>query len=173
MARWDVQISVLDFLRTTHWVPQRIKPSNQQIQHLLFQFNLMPAALRAYPTSWIAQPQRLSPPEFIITLSIINNTTTTATMKFSAAFLLLTTANGFTLPSTLRHPSKLSVSQSSSSKTSSQDLAKDFEDTSPDDVTPPTSGGAKVGQAEVVLVGCGAPNRGMGWYHAVQMLEGR
>jgi len=27
------------------------------------------------------------------------------------------------------------------------------------------------GQAEVVLVGCGAPNRGMGWYHAVQMLE--
>lgn len=32
---------------------------------------------------------------------------------------------------------------------------------------------AKVGQAEVVLVGCGAPNRGMGWYHAVQMLEGR
>jgi hypothetical protein len=26
-------------------------------------------------------------------------------------------------------------------------------------------------QAEVVLVGCGAPNRGMGWYHAVQMLE--
>jgi len=32
---------------------------------------------------------------------------------------------------------------------------------------------AKVGQAEVVLVGCGAPNRGMGWYHAIQMLEGR
>eukprot|EP00571_Detonula_confervacea_P012845 CAMPEP_0172301698 /NCGR_PEP_ID=MMETSP1058-20130122/3539_1 /TAXON_ID=83371 /ORGANISM="Detonula confervacea, Strain CCMP 353" /LENGTH=75 /DNA_ID=CAMNT_0013011913 /DNA_START=88 /DNA_END=312 /DNA_ORIENTATION=+ len=29
--------------------------------------------------------------------------------------------------------------------------------------------GAKDGQAEVVLVGCGAPNRGMGWYHAVQM----
>lgn len=32
---------------------------------------------------------------------------------------------------------------------------------------------AKPGQAEVVLVGCGAPNRGMGWYHAVQMLENR
>jgi predicted dehydrogenase len=31
---------------------------------------------------------------------------------------------------------------------------------------------AKDGQAEVVLVGCGAPNRGMGWYHAVQMLDG-
>jgi hypothetical protein len=30
---------------------------------------------------------------------------------------------------------------------------------------------AKEGQAEVVLVGCGAPNRGMGWYHAIQMLE--
>jgi hypothetical protein len=26
-------------------------------------------------------------------------------------------------------------------------------------------------QAQVVLVGCGAPNRGMGWYHAVQMLK--
>ena len=35
------------------------------------------------------------------------------------------------------------------------------------------SGGAGEGQAEVVLVGCGAPNRGMGWYHAIQMLEGR
>jgi predicted dehydrogenase len=32
---------------------------------------------------------------------------------------------------------------------------------------------ANPGQAEVVLVGCGAPNRGMGWYHAIQMLEGR
>lgn len=28
-------------------------------------------------------------------------------------------------------------------------------------------------KAEVVLVGCGAPLRGMGWYHAVQILEGR
>jgi len=36
-----------------------------------------------------------------------------------------------------------------------------------------SSSGAKAGQAEVVLVGCGAPNRGMGWYHAIQMLEGR
>jgi hypothetical protein len=32
---------------------------------------------------------------------------------------------------------------------------------------------AKPGQAETILVGCGAPNRGMGWYHAIQMLEGR
>ena len=28
-------------------------------------------------------------------------------------------------------------------------------------------------QAEVVLIGCGAPNRGMGWWHAVQMLKGQ
>lgn len=30
---------------------------------------------------------------------------------------------------------------------------------------------AEDGQAEVVLVGCGAPNRGMGWYHGLQMVE--
>jgi hypothetical protein len=28
-------------------------------------------------------------------------------------------------------------------------------------------------QCEVVLVGCGAPKRGMGWYHAVQMIKGK
>jgi len=28
-------------------------------------------------------------------------------------------------------------------------------------------------QAEVILVGCGAPLRGMGWYHAVQLLDDR
>jgi hypothetical protein len=27
------------------------------------------------------------------------------------------------------------------------------------------------GQSEVILVGCGAPNRGMGWYHGIQMIE--
>ena len=32
---------------------------------------------------------------------------------------------------------------------------------------------ADSGQAEVVLVGCGAPNRGMGWYHGVQMVESK
>jgi hypothetical protein len=26
---------------------------------------------------------------------------------------------------------------------------------------------------EVVLVGCGAPNRGMGWYHAEQLMKGK
>ena len=37
--------------------------------------------------------------------------------------------------------------------------------------TTPNAAAAKTNQAEVVLVGCGAPNRGMGWYHAVQMLD--
>ena len=26
---------------------------------------------------------------------------------------------------------------------------------------------------EIVLVGCGAPSRGMGWYHAEQLLKGK
>ena len=42
-----------------------------------------------------------------------------------------------------------------------------------EDIAADVTTGAKEGQAEVVLVGCGAPNRGMGWYHAIQMLEGR
>ena len=56
-------------------------------------------------------------------------------------------------------------------------VASGIESASPADVTPESEeragGGARAGQAEVVLVGCGAPNRGMGWYHAIQMLEGR
>ena len=28
-------------------------------------------------------------------------------------------------------------------------------------------------KADVVLVGCGLPGRGMGWYHALQMVEGQ
>jgi hypothetical protein len=28
-------------------------------------------------------------------------------------------------------------------------------------------------QCEVVLVGCGLPKRGMGWYHAVQMIKNK
>jgi hypothetical protein len=35
----------------------------------------------------------------------------------------------------------------------------------------PQMNAAQNGQAEVVLVGCGAPNRGMGWYHGIQMVE--
>jgi len=33
-------------------------------------------------------------------------------------------------------------------------------------------GGVTAGKCDVVLVGCGVPKRGMGWYHAKQMLEG-
>ena len=33
-------------------------------------------------------------------------------------------------------------------------------------------GGATAGTCDVVLVGCGVPKRGMGWYHAKQMLDG-
>ncbi|KAL7448186.1 hypothetical protein ACHAWC_000427 [Mediolabrus comicus] len=98
-------------------------------------------------------------------------------MKFSTTFLLCFTtqsSRAFTVPSSLRlrtQTSPLRVSSpSSESSTTKKDLAKDFEDVAPSDVLP---GGAKTGQAEVVLVGCGAPNRGMGWYHAIQMLEGR
>jgi hypothetical protein len=53
-------------------------------------------------------------------------------------------------------------------------IAKDSIATTATTTTTTTGGGgAKAGQAEVVLVGCGAPNRGMGWYHAIQMLEQR
>ena len=66
-----------------------------------------------------------------------------------------------------------SLKDLASALTNSKDnVAADFENTSPSDVLS-SSNGAKAGQAEVVLVGCGAPNRGMGWYHAIQMLEGR
>ena len=33
-------------------------------------------------------------------------------------------------------------------------------------------GGASGTKCDVVLVGCGVPKRGMGWYHAKQMLDG-
>ena len=36
------------------------------------------------------------------------------------------------------------------------------------DKMPATAGD---GQCEVVLVGCGAPKRGMGWYHAEQLMK--
>ena len=64
------------------------------------------------------------------------------------------------------------VSSTSTSASAAKKIEEGFDNTSSADVLAPSSG-AKAGQAEVVLVGCGAPNRGMGWYHAVQMLEGR
>ena len=76
------------------------------------------------------------------------------------------------LPSNRASP--LMVSSAPKKEARAADLAADFEAVGPEDVVGEGSqGGAKAGQAEVVLVGCGAPNRGMGWYHAVQMLEGR
>jgi len=36
-----------------------------------------------------------------------------------------------------------------------------------------TTAAAGDNQCEVVLVGCGCPKRGMGWYHAVQMIKGK
>ena len=63
-------------------------------------------------------------------------------------------------------------SSTSTSTSAAKKIEEGFDNTSPADVLS-SSSGAKAGQAEVVLVGCGAPNRGMGWYHAVQMLEGR
>merc|ERR1719384_1566427 len=36
-----------------------------------------------------------------------------------------------------------------------------------------TTAAAGENQCEVVLVGCGCPKRGMGWYHAVQMMKGK
>ena len=96
-------------------------------------------------------------------------------MKFSAillASLSVSTSAFTTIPSSTRRPTtSVSVSKESSAL-KSDNIAADFENTSPNDVLS-SSNGAKAGQAEVVLVGCGAPNRGMGWYHAIQMLEGR
>ena len=99
-------------------------------------------------------------------------------MKFSAillASLSVSTSAFTTIPSSTTHrfttTTSVSVSKESSSL-KSDNIAADFENTSPSDVLS-SSSGAKAGQAEVVLVGCGAPNRGMGWYHAIQMLEGR
>jgi hypothetical protein len=97
---------------------------------------------------------------------------TTTLLSPSHAF---TTIQQYKNPSLRTYHHILSVSSAENAKTA-VDLAKDFEETDPsiiDASTKSAVGGAKVGQAEVVLVGCGAPNRGMGWYHAVQMLEGR
>jgi predicted dehydrogenase len=81
---------------------------------------------------------------------------------------ILGSASAFVNPSSGRYSrsATLKVSNADRVKASKEmNLAADFETKSPSDVTQ--------SQAEVVLVGCGAPNRGMGWYHAVQMLDGR
>ena len=98
-------------------------------------------------------------------------------MKFTLAYLTAsaTITNAFTATRQItsydaRQSSFRIPSSTSATKAASDSVAADYEVTSPSDILP---SGAKAGQAEVVLVGCGAPNRGMGWYHAVQMLEGR
>eukprot|EP00586_Coscinodiscus_wailesii_P021054 CAMPEP_0172497314 /NCGR_PEP_ID=MMETSP1066-20121228/98091_1 /TAXON_ID=671091 /ORGANISM="Coscinodiscus wailesii, Strain CCMP2513" /LENGTH=108 /DNA_ID=CAMNT_0013270005 /DNA_START=117 /DNA_END=440 /DNA_ORIENTATION=- len=52
-------------------------------------------------------------------------------------------------------------------------IARNVRQTNTASITRPTPAmsAAVEGQAEIVLVGCGAPNRGMGWYHATQMLD--
>ena len=100
-------------------------------------------------------------------------------MKLALALIAATvsSASAFAPASTTTRPMSLlrvSSAPKKGTKSSAADLAADFEAVSPEDVVgESTKGGAKAGQAEVVLVGCGAPNRGMGWYHAIQMLEGR
>jgi predicted dehydrogenase len=96
-------------------------------------------------------------------------------MKLIISLTLLPAfTEAFTATGALRQVKKSSLAVSSSTgkkqrkkqkSDTNMDLASDFETMSPSEITQD--------QAEVVLVGCGAPNRGMGWYHAVQMLEGR
>ena len=95
---------------------------------------------------------------------------------FAAAAAVSTTSITAFAPTSISRSagSALRVSKDISTSKTAIDLDADFDSVSPEDVVSEgTKGGAKVGQAEVVLVGCGAPNRGMGWYHAIQMLEGR
>merc|ERR1719145_158181 len=58
-------------------------------------------------------------------------------------------------------------------KSTTSIAARNYAKTVARSFTPSMVVNAEEGQSEVVLVGCGLPNRGMGWYHAVQMLEGR
>jgi len=56
-------------------------------------------------------------------------------------------------------------------KTTTSIAARNYAKTAARSFTPSMVVQAEKGQSEVVLVGCGLPNRGMGWYHAVQMLD--
>lgn len=81
------------------------------------------------------------------------------TLSAAAVATILQSISAFAPPASTTVARRTSPSELCVSKT--EDIAADV------------ATGAKEGQAEVVLVGCGAPNRGMGWYHAIQMLEGR
>jgi len=56
-------------------------------------------------------------------------------------------------------------------KTTTSIASRSYAKTAARSFTPSMVTQAEKGQSEVILVGCGLPNRGMGWYHAVQMLE--
>ena len=95
-------------------------------------------------------------------------------LQHAIVALLSSNASAFTSPhsSSITHRGRASSSDEAERRFPARNsVAEDTATTST--ATTTTTGGAKAGQAEVVLVGCGAPNRGMGWYHAIQMLEGR
>ena len=101
----------------------------------------------------------------------------TIALQHAIAALLSSNASAFTShSSSITHRSRHTVSSSNDARRRfpvCDSVAKDTTATTTTATTTTATGGAKAGQAEVVLVGCGAPNRGMGWYHATQMLEGR
>ena len=101
-------------------------------------------------------------------------------LQHAIVALLSSSASAFTshYSSIARHHSSRTLSSDEAERrfTVRNSVAKDATATSTSTATTAattTGGGAEAKRAEVVLVGCGAPNRGMGWYHAIQMLEGR
>ena len=96
-------------------------------------------------------------------------------LQHAIVALLSSNASAFTsrYSSIARHHSSRTLSSDEAERrfTVRNSVAKDATATSTS--TASTAAAATTGGAEVVLVGCGAPNRGMGWYHAIQMLEGR
>ena len=101
-------------------------------------------------------------------------------LQHAIVALLSSNASAFTshYSSIARHHSSRALSSDEAERrfTVRNSVAKDTTATSTSTATTAattTGGGAEAKRAEVVLVGCGAPNRGMGWYHAIQMLEGR
>ena len=95
-------------------------------------------------------------------------------LQHAIVALLSSNASAFTsrYSSIARHHSSRTLSSDEAERrfTVRNSVAKDATATS---TSTATTAATTTGRAEVVLVGCGAPNRGMGWYHAIQMLEGR
>ena len=96
-------------------------------------------------------------------------------LQHAIVALLSSNASAFTSPhsSSITHRGRASSSDEAERRFPVRDsVAEDATATTSSTATA-ADGGAMAKRAEVVLVGCGAPNRGMGWYHAIQMLEGR